>query len=64
MNTESPRRRRFPLAKSAAFTAVLVIAAYLLTRHGDHNWQLLPYGLLLACPLMHILHHGRHRNRH
>jgi hypothetical protein len=43
---------------------------YLLTDHLTHVTQAIPYLLLLACPLMHLLHghgHGRgsgHRGRH
>ena len=53
--------RAFPrYAKVAAFTAIVVGLAWLLTRHLIHGWQWLPYLLILACPLMHIFHHGRH----
>ncbi|CDS52741.1 Asl7591 protein [Polaromonas sp. CG9_12] len=36
------------------------IAAYfLLTEHRAHFWGVLPYLLILACPLMHLfMHHG------
>lgn len=37
----------------------LVVAAYFLwTEHRAHLMGALPYLLLLACPLMHIFHHG------
>jgi len=46
--------------------AIVTIAAtggaFLLTRHAGHVAQLLPYALLLACPLMHLMHHRRHRH--
>lgn len=41
----------------------LAIAAfYLLTEHTAHLFGVLPYVLILACPLMHLLHggHGGH----
>lgn len=50
-----------PLALLTLFTAAAFVIAYLLTRHSNHLWQLLPYGLLIACPLLHIVHHSRHR---
>ena len=38
--------------------------AWLFFRHGEHLWNLLPFLILLACPLMHLFHghggHGRH----
>lgn len=40
---------------------------WLYFRHGEHLTQLLPFLILLACPLMHLFHghgghgaHGRH----
>lgn len=34
--------------------------AWMFFRHGDHLLQLLPFLLILACPLMHIFGHGGH----
>lgn len=41
------------------------IAAYfLLSEHRAHLFGVLPYLLLLACPLMHVfMHHGHHHGR-
>ena len=47
-------------AKLIAFSVAAAGIAYLLTRHQGHMWQWLPYLVLLACPLMHVFHHGRH----
>ncbi len=33
---------------------------YLLTEHLTHVGQAIPYLILLACPLMHAMGHGRH----
>lgn len=33
---------------------------YLLSEHRAHLFGVLPYLLLLACPLMHFFMHGRH----
>jgi len=40
------------------FAAVAVF--FLFTEHRAHVLGLLPYALLLACPLMHLFHHGGH----
>ena len=40
--------------------AFLGIAAFfLLSEHRAHAFGLLPYLLVLACPLMHLFHHGK-----
>jgi hypothetical protein len=42
----------------------LVVAAFFLwTEHRAHFRGVLPYLLILACPLMHLFHHG-HEHRH
>ncbi len=45
-----------------------VAAFFLLAEHRAHVFALLPYALLLACPLMHLfMHHGHghgHGHRH
>ena len=39
-------------------------AYYLLTEHREHLLDYLPYLLLMACPLMHLLHrHGGHHDK-
>jgi hypothetical protein len=41
--------------------AVAAAGLYLLVTHTGHVLGALPYLLLMACPLMHLLHgHGRH----
>jgi len=51
----------------ATISLGLVAAFYLLREHWGHALGLVPYLLLLACPLLHLLHrhggHGRH-DRH
>lgn len=44
-----------------AFAVFLAIAAFfLLSEHRAHVFGFLPYLLVLACPLMHLFHHGGH----
>jgi hypothetical protein len=39
----------------------LIAAFFLLTEHTAHVFGVLPWLLLLACPLMHLfMHHGHH----
>ncbi len=41
--------------------AFLAIAAFfLITEHRAHLYGILPYLLLLACPLLHLFMHGGH----
>jgi Protein of unknown function (DUF2933) len=45
----------------ALVTAALIASFYLLREHWGHVLGLWPYLLLLACPLMHLMHgHGGH----
>ena len=46
-----------------ALLAVAGVAlAYLVYEHRLHVLALLPYLLILACPLMHLFHHHGHRH--
>ena len=55
MTTTQDVLRRVPLA------AFLAIAAFfLLTEHRAHLYGALPFLLLLACPLLHVVGHGGH----
>ncbi|MDP3090957.1 MAG: DUF2933 domain-containing protein [Nitrospira sp.] len=53
----SPSTR--PWIVLCAFLAIT--GFFLLTEHRAHLFGLLPYLLLLACPLLHLFLHGRHR---
>jgi hypothetical protein len=50
----------------ATATAALIAGFYMLREHWGHVLGYWPYLLLLACPLMHLMHghghggHGRH----
>lgn len=41
------------------FAFLAIAAFFLFTEHRAHLFVLLPYLLLLACPLLHLLMHGR-----
>lgn len=42
------------------FLFLAIALFFLLTEHRAHVFGLLPYLLVLACPLMHLFHHGSH----
>ena len=47
--------------KSVLIGFLAVTLFFLLTEHRAHLFGVLPYLLLLACPLMHLFHgHGHH----
>jgi hypothetical protein len=51
------RRRR--MVTQAVFWGFVAIALfYLLAEHRAHVFGVLPFLLVLACPLMHLFHHG------
>jgi len=41
-----------------------VAGFYLLTQHTAHVFGVLPFLLILACPLMHLFMHHGHRHHH
>ena len=48
------------LTKVALAVFAAAAAFYLFAEHRAHLFGVLPYLLLLACPLVHIFMHGRH----
>ena len=47
----------------AILTVALIAVFYLLREHWGHALGLWPYLILLACPLMHLMHgHGNHKH--
>lgn len=44
-------------------TTVLIGVFFVLREHWGHALGLAPYLLLLACPLMHLFHHGGHGHK-
>lgn len=55
MRTTSPAR---PMLATIGF--LIVVAFFLTTEHRAHLFGLLPFLLLLACPLLHMFGHGGH----
>ncbi|CAG0987699.1 hypothetical protein BURK2_02201 [Burkholderiales bacterium] len=49
-----------PRAKWVFIGFAAIAAFFLFTEHRAHLFGVLPYLLLLACPLMHLFHHGGH----
>ena len=64
-DSHAPSFQRRPDGMALA-TAALIAGFYLLREHWSHVLGYWPYLLLLACPLMHLMHghgyggHGRH----
>lgn len=44
----------------ALASAAVVVVFILVTEHWGHVAGYLPYLILLACPLLHMFHHGGH----
>lgn len=48
----------------ALASAAVIALFFVLREHWGHALGLLPYLLLLACPVMHLFHHGGHGHGH
>lgn len=55
-------KRHVNRSKWALVGFLLVAAFFLWSEHRAHALGVLPYLLLLACPLMHLFHHGHGRH--
>ncbi len=67
MKPNPPEHTRFWGSRYAVGLLVLggVAGYFLLTEHLAHTLSVLPYLLLLACPLMHVfMHHGHGHDSH
>ncbi|CUQ67918.1 conserved protein of unknown function [Candidatus Nitrospira inopinata] len=49
------------LRRLVLYAFLAVLGFFLLTEHRAHVFGILPYLLLFACPLFHLLLHRRHR---
>jgi len=59
--TSNLSRPWWQLRTGLILLAFLAIAAFfLITEHTAHFFGLLPYALLLLCPLLHLFMHGGH----
>lgn len=57
----SPEAQHFPpIHRIILWCLLTILAFFLITEHAAHLFGILPYLLLLACPLMHLFLHGRH----
>jgi len=64
MNDERQERPWWQTPIGLVTCGFLIVAGFfLLTEHTAHVFSVLPWLLILACPLMHLLHHG-HRGGH
>lgn len=64
-HSPSQERRWFRSPGGLILLAFLAIAAFfLILEHRAHVFTLLPYVLLLLCPVLHLLMHGRHGGTH
>lgn len=49
--------------KNPIVLAVAIALGYwIYSNHLDHAMELLPYSILLLCPLMHVFMHGKHKH--
>ncbi len=67
MNQRLPDLPAFWRSPGGIALAVVIAVAgfYLITEHTAHVFGVLPYLLILACPLMHVfMHHGHGGHTH
>ena len=63
MTTEPSQKRWWQTRGGVALGGFVAIAGFfLLTEHTAHVFGVLPYLLLLACPLLHFFMHSHHHN--
>lgn len=67
MNTQSNFNLKQWIQSPAGFVVLglaAFVAVYLITEHTSHVLNLLPYLLLLLCPLLHFFMMGRMHQQH
>ena len=65
MNDERQERPWWQTPIGLVTCGFLIVAGFfLLTEHTAHVFGVLPYLLILACPLMHLFMHHGHRSGH
>jgi hypothetical protein len=60
-NTSPPSPWRSP-GRWVLIGFLLIAAFFAVAEHRAHLLGAVPYLLLLACPVMHMFHHGHHRH--
>lgn len=63
MTTDHPHRSRLPLWLVTCLLASIATFLLWTERHGSQRLGLLPYLLLLACPLLHLAVHRAYLRR-
>ena len=59
-NTETQKSWWFSTQGIIAILFIAIIGFYLITEHTAHFFGVLPFLLILLCPLMHLfMHHGQ-----
>jgi YHS domain-containing protein len=61
---QTPARHGLPRGGLVLVAFLAIGGFFLLTEHRAHVFGFLPYLLVLACPLMHLFHHGGHGGHH
>lgn len=56
----SERLSSAPIRWLVVCVFLAIVGFFLLMEHRAHLFGLLPYVLLLACPVLHLLLHGKH----
>lgn len=59
-----PGSRTLNLAWTICIAFLVIAGFFLLTEHRAHAFGVLPYLLLLACPLLHLLHRSHGKQAH
>lgn len=64
MPDNQQKKESIIFSKSTVIACVVlaVVGFLILTGHSAHLFGMLPYLLILACPLMHIFMHGGHHH--
>lgn len=57
------RERQHSRSRWVLIGFLAVAAFFLFSEHRAHFLGILPYLLVLACPLMHFFHHGHHGHK-
>jgi hypothetical protein len=61
---KTPSRKFFLLAAVAAGILASPAISYLWTNHKSHIVAILPFLILLLCPILHFFHRGKHSKDH